>query len=128
MTESWCAIPQLDIEELARSDLKLISSLFLCVSGDMYQLPVNNLTRIRRARKQVKKALGDIGLEYCKEAAEVSVFLDTCEWKLLNEVEKHDPLWSLWMVIISDSKYSYKCVCMFIFDLCQRLFNSILFV
>ncbi|XP_071773549.1 activity-dependent neuroprotective protein a [Centroberyx gerrardi] len=36
----------------------------------MYQLPVNNLTRIRRARKQVKKALGDIGLEYCKEAAE----------------------------------------------------------
>lgn len=39
----------------------------------MYQLPVNNLTRIRRARKQVKKALGDIGLEFCKEAAEVSV-------------------------------------------------------
>lgn len=37
----------------------------------MYQLPVNNLTRIRRARKQVKKALGDIGLEFCKEAAEV---------------------------------------------------------
>ncbi|XP_056129054.1 activity-dependent neuroprotective protein a isoform X2 [Lampris incognitus] len=36
----------------------------------MYQLPVNNLTRIRRARKQVKKALGDIGLEYCKEAVE----------------------------------------------------------
>ncbi|CAL8339680.1 unnamed protein product [Lota lota] len=36
----------------------------------MYQLPVNNLTRIRRARRQVKKALGDIGLEYCKEAAE----------------------------------------------------------
>ncbi|KAM9860214.1 activity-dependent neuroprotective protein a isoform 1-T2 [Aulostomus maculatus] len=36
----------------------------------MYQLPVNNLARIRRARKQVKKALGDIGLEFCKEAAE----------------------------------------------------------
>ncbi|XP_038551677.1 activity-dependent neuroprotector homeobox protein-like [Micropterus salmoides] len=36
----------------------------------MYQLPVNNLSRIRRARKQVKKTLGDIGLEYCKEAAE----------------------------------------------------------
>lgn len=44
-------------------------------SGEMYQLPVNNLTRIRRARKQVKKALGDIGLEYCKEAAEVSVLI-----------------------------------------------------
>ncbi|XP_056255516.1 activity-dependent neuroprotective protein a [Seriola aureovittata] len=59
----------------------------------MYQLPVNNLTRIRRARKQVKKALGDIGLEYCKEAAEEfkefcpneqfvkgSLCLDICAW------------------------------------------------
>ncbi|XP_059185979.1 activity-dependent neuroprotective protein a [Centropristis striata] len=59
----------------------------------MYQLPVNNLTRIRRARKQVKKALGDIGLEYCKEAAEEfkefcpneqfvkgSLCLDICTW------------------------------------------------
>lgn len=41
----------------------------------MYQLPVNNLTRIRRARKKVKRALEDIGLEYCKEAAEVGVFV-----------------------------------------------------
>ncbi|XP_028261757.1 activity-dependent neuroprotective protein a [Parambassis ranga] len=59
----------------------------------MYQLPVNNLTRIRRARKQVKIALGDIGLEYCKEAAEEfkefspddqfvkgTVCLDICAW------------------------------------------------
>ncbi|XP_035518390.1 activity-dependent neuroprotector homeobox a [Morone saxatilis] len=59
----------------------------------MYQLPVNNLTRIRRARKQVKKALEDIGLEYCKEAAEEfkefcpneqfvksSLCLDICAW------------------------------------------------
>ncbi|KAG8007413.1 Activity-dependent neuroprotector homeobox protein [Nibea albiflora] len=59
----------------------------------MYQLPVNNLTRIRRARKQVKKALGDIGLEFCKEAAEEfkefcpneqfvksSLCLDICAW------------------------------------------------
>ncbi|XP_017286083.1 activity-dependent neuroprotector homeobox a [Kryptolebias marmoratus] len=36
----------------------------------MYQLPVNNLARIRRARKQVKKSLEDIGLEFCKEVAE----------------------------------------------------------
>lgn len=35
----------------------------------MYQLPVNNITRIRKARKQVKRALGDIGLEFCQEAA-----------------------------------------------------------
>uniref|UniRef100_A0A8C2ZG48 ADNP zinc finger domain-containing protein n=1 Tax=Cyclopterus lumpus TaxID=8103 RepID=A0A8C2ZG48_CYCLU len=59
----------------------------------MYQLPVNNLTRIRRARKQVKRALEDIGLEYCKEAAEefkefcpdeqfvkASLCLDICTW------------------------------------------------
>ncbi|XP_068598847.1 activity-dependent neuroprotective protein a [Brachionichthys hirsutus] len=59
----------------------------------MYQLPVNNLTRIRRARKKVKLALEDIGLEYCKEAAEEfrdfcpddqfvkgSLCLDICTW------------------------------------------------
>ncbi|KAM6979841.1 activity-dependent neuroprotective protein a [Aplochiton taeniatus] len=59
----------------------------------MYQLPVNNLTRIRRARRQVKKALGDIGLEYCKEALEEfkefcpneqyvkgTLCLDICSW------------------------------------------------
>lgn len=59
----------------------------------MYQLPVNNLTRIRRARKQVKKALEDIGLDYCKEAAEefkefcpdeqyvkATLCLDICSW------------------------------------------------
>ncbi|XP_061584026.1 activity-dependent neuroprotective protein a [Cololabis saira] len=36
----------------------------------MYQLPVNNLGRIRKARKRVKKTLEDIGLDFCKEAAE----------------------------------------------------------
>ncbi|XP_070815801.1 activity-dependent neuroprotective protein a [Chaetodon trifascialis] len=59
----------------------------------MYQLPVNNLARIRRARKQVKKTLGDIGLDYCKEAAEEfkefcpdeqfvkgTLCLDICAW------------------------------------------------
>ncbi|XP_061687253.1 activity-dependent neuroprotective protein a [Syngnathoides biaculeatus] len=33
----------------------------------MYQIPVNDLTKLRKARKQVKNALEDIGLEYCKE-------------------------------------------------------------
>ncbi|XP_046882621.1 activity-dependent neuroprotector homeobox a [Hypomesus transpacificus] len=59
----------------------------------MYQLPVNNLTRLRRARKQVKKALSDIGLEYCKEQVEDfkefcpndlyvknTLCLDICSW------------------------------------------------
>lgn len=39
----------------------------------MYQIPVNDLTKLRKARKQVKIALKDIGLEYCKEAVNVSV-------------------------------------------------------
>ncbi|XP_061148227.1 activity-dependent neuroprotective protein a [Syngnathus typhle] len=34
----------------------------------MYQIPVNDLTKLRKARKQVKIALEDIGLEFCKEA------------------------------------------------------------
>ncbi|KAM9445265.1 activity-dependent neuroprotector homeobox b isoform 1-T5 [Clarias gariepinus] len=33
----------------------------------MFQLPVNNLGSLRRARKNVKKVLGDIGLEFCKD-------------------------------------------------------------
>ncbi|KAL7859947.1 hypothetical protein SRHO_G00150940 [Serrasalmus rhombeus] len=35
--------------------------------GSMFQLPVNNLGSLRKARKNVKKVLGDIGLEFCKE-------------------------------------------------------------
>uniref|UniRef100_A0A3Q2HMC3 ADNP zinc finger domain-containing protein n=1 Tax=Equus caballus TaxID=9796 RepID=A0A3Q2HMC3_HORSE len=36
----------------------------------MFQLPVNNLGSLRKARKTVKKILSDIGLEYCKEHIE----------------------------------------------------------
>ncbi|XP_037540334.1 activity-dependent neuroprotector homeobox b [Nematolebias whitei] len=36
----------------------------------MFQLPVNNLTSLRKARKNVKKVLGDIGLEFCKDHLE----------------------------------------------------------
>ncbi|KAM6927903.1 activity-dependent neuroprotective protein a [Xenentodon cancila] len=59
----------------------------------MYQLPVNNLARIRKARKRVKKALEDIGLEFCREASEEfkefcpdeefvksTLGLDICTW------------------------------------------------
>uniref|UniRef100_A0A3Q3WIY5 Uncharacterized protein n=1 Tax=Mola mola TaxID=94237 RepID=A0A3Q3WIY5_MOLML len=33
----------------------------------MFQLPVNNLGSLRKARKNVKKVLGDIGLEFCRD-------------------------------------------------------------
>ncbi|XP_048873551.1 activity-dependent neuroprotector homeobox b [Brienomyrus brachyistius] len=33
----------------------------------MFQLPVNNLGSLRKARRNVKKVLSDIGLEYCKD-------------------------------------------------------------
>lgn len=38
----------------------------------MFQLPVNNLGSLRKARKNVKRALGDIGLEFCKDHVDVS--------------------------------------------------------
>lgn len=39
----------------------------------MFQLPVNNLGSLRKARKNVKKVLGDIGLEFCKDHVDVSI-------------------------------------------------------
>ncbi|KAA0707030.1 Activity-dependent neuroprotector homeobox protein [Triplophysa tibetana] len=35
--------------------------------GRMFQLPVNNISSLRKARKNVKKVLSDIGLDFCKE-------------------------------------------------------------
>lgn len=63
----------------------------------MFQLPVNNLTRLRKARKKVKRLLCDVGLDYCKEHVEDfkefdpsecdanQVSLDVCLW---------DPSWT----------------------------------
>lgn len=41
----------------------------------MFQLPVNNLGSLRKARKNVKKVLGDIGLEFCKDHVDVSIII-----------------------------------------------------
>ncbi|KAL1021209.1 hypothetical protein UPYG_G00010200 [Umbra pygmaea] len=38
--------------------------------GSMFQLPVNNLGSLRKARRNVKRVLGDIGLEFCKDHIE----------------------------------------------------------
>lgn len=47
--------------------------MFSVQAGRMFQLPVNNLGSLRKARKNVKKVLGDIGLEFCRDHLEVSV-------------------------------------------------------
>lgn len=48
---------------------------FICFQvGRMFQLPVNNLSSLRKARKNVKKVLSDIGLDFCKEHIDVSQF------------------------------------------------------
>lgn len=81
-----------DIHRSVRKSSFALSNLcFVHLKGKMFQLPVNNLARIRRARKQVKKSLEDIGLEFCKEAAEVSVisctrrcfYIQLCDHKVL---------------------------------------------
>ena len=40
----------------------------------MFQLPVNNIVSLRKARKNVKKVLGDIGLEFCRDHLEVNKY------------------------------------------------------
>lgn len=44
----------------------------------MFQLPVNNLGSLRKARKNVKRVLGDIGLEFCRDHLEVGPIEDVC--------------------------------------------------
>ncbi|KAF7656872.1 hypothetical protein LDENG_00034790 [Lucifuga dentata] len=82
------------VTKSTRGDKLMLANTLACIAdSEMYQLPVNNLTRLRRARKQVKKALGDIGLEFCKEASENlkeycpneqyvkgTLCLDICAW------------------------------------------------
>uniref|UniRef100_A0A9J8CY20 Activity-dependent neuroprotector homeobox b n=1 Tax=Cyprinus carpio carpio TaxID=630221 RepID=A0A9J8CY20_CYPCA len=49
------------------SDITDCSSREHGPGGRMFQLPVNNLSSLRKARKNVKKVLGDIGVEFCRE-------------------------------------------------------------
>lgn len=44
----------------------------------MFQLPVNNIVSLRKARKNVKKVLGDIGLEFCRDHLEVTKYGHNC--------------------------------------------------
>lgn len=43
----------------------------------MYQLPVGNIEKIRKARKAVKNILSEIGLEDCQNLQKVRRILDT---------------------------------------------------
>lgn len=46
----------------------------------MFQIPVQNLDNIRKARKKVKGILVDIGLESCQEILQVNI--KTNSWDL----------------------------------------------
>ncbi|XP_018421892.1 PREDICTED: activity-dependent neuroprotector homeobox protein [Nanorana parkeri] len=61
----------------------------------MFQLPVNNLGSLRKARKTVKKILGDIGLDYCREHVEEFKQFEPNDFYVKNtswdDVGLHDP-------------------------------------
>lgn len=49
----------------------------------MYQLPVGNVEKIRKARKAVKSILGEIGLEDCQNFLKVHFIKENvsfCYW------------------------------------------------
>lgn len=59
------------MEEAAPS-LTASACVFSLQVDRMFQLPVNNIVSLRKARKNVKKVLGDIGLEFCRDHLEVN--------------------------------------------------------
>lgn len=52
----------------------------------MYQVPVGNIEKIRKARKAVKNILSEIGLEDCQNLLKVCFILEVkiwaCRWYL----------------------------------------------
>lgn len=42
-------------------------------TNNMYQVPVNDLAKLRRSRKRVKSILCDIALQNCQDLIEVSI-------------------------------------------------------
>ncbi|XP_038659059.1 activity-dependent neuroprotector homeobox b isoform X1 [Scyliorhinus canicula] len=59
----------------------------------MYQLPVNNLANLRKARKTVKKILTDIGLDYCKDHIEDFKQFEPNDFYLKNTTWDDVSLW-----------------------------------
>lgn len=48
----------------------------------MYQLPVGNIEKIRKARKAVKNILSEIGLEDCQNLQKVCQSLNKETWEV----------------------------------------------
>lgn len=61
----------------------------------MFQLPVNNIVSLRKARKNVKKVLGDIGLEFCRDHLEVNIDTVAC----LSELGFQSPFFEMWAIL-----------------------------
>lgn len=60
----------------------------------MYQVPVGNIEKIRKARKAVKNILSEIGLEDCQNLLKVCFILES-KWE--------------WLRFASDLLQIFKC-------------------
>lgn len=70
--------------------LRFKAAFFLLLQGFrgiMYQCPVGNIEKIRKARKAVKNILGEIGLEDCQNLLKVRLVFDD-NWELLVRFER----------------------------------------
>lgn len=66
----------------------------------MYQIPVKNLTKLRRPRKRVKSILCDIGMQQCQDLMEVDYSNYVLIMPRLSRMHDFDWLTDVVMLII----------------------------